>query len=68
MNLGLNDPDRPAKVFSGLDRLIDCKGGYAAGNGNAERFEDGLGLMLVNVHEVRSRLDIRGKHSRRGDR
>jgi hypothetical protein len=63
VDLGLDDPDRTAEGFSPLDGLIDRKGGKAAWNRNAELFEDGLGLMLVNVHEVRSRLEDRGKHS-----
>ncbi len=50
VDLRLHHEDGAAQVLRGLDRLFDRVGGEPARDGDAELFEDGLGLMLVDVH------------------
>src|SRR5437868_2133131 len=56
MDLRLHDQDRAARVFGKLARrrsgFLDRESGFAAWNGRAERAQNFLGLVLVDVHEV----------------
>jgi hypothetical protein len=51
VDLGFHDPHGAAEIGCGLDRVLHGEGGEAAWNSDAELFEDGLGLVFVNVHE-----------------
>ena len=50
VDLRLHDPDRAAQLAGGFDRFGDREGGIPARNRDTELGEDGLGLMLVDVH------------------
>jgi hypothetical protein len=54
MDLGLDDEHRAAELFGGLDGFIDREGGVSARDGDAELFENGFGLVFVNVHGARA--------------
>jgi hypothetical protein len=54
MDLGLHDEHRATELLGGLDGFIDGEGGEAARNGDAELFENGFGLVFVNVHGARA--------------
>ena len=43
---------RAAQLLGALHGLVDSEGGKPARNRDAELREDGLGLMLVDVHRV----------------
>ncbi|CAH1659504.1 hypothetical protein CHELA40_11740 [Chelatococcus asaccharovorans] len=50
VDLALHHPQRAAKLLGGGFGLIDRKNGPTSGNGGAEFLEDGLALVLVNIH------------------
>jgi hypothetical protein len=59
VDLGLHDEHRAAQLLRRRDRLVGGEGGLAAGHVHAERAQDGLGLVLVNVHG-RARGKLKG--------
>ena len=56
VDLRLDHPDRPVELFRRLHGLIDREGRIALRDGNAEGLQDGLGLVLVDVHGKRRPL------------
>ena len=52
VDLGLHDPDRAAELFGGLDGLLDAERRQALGDRHAERAQNLLGLIFVDIHAV----------------
>jgi hypothetical protein len=52
VDLALHDEDRRAERLGGLLGFFRGEGGKAAGNGDAEFGQYGLGLMLVDIHRA----------------
>ncbi len=54
VNLALHHIDRAAKLFRRRGRLIGAEGCKASRHGRAKFLKDGLGLVFVDIHEVRA--------------
>ena len=54
VDLRLDDPDRPAELLRGLDRLVDRERRNAARHRNAEAAKELLALVFVDLHVVSS--------------
>ena len=50
VDLRLDDPQWPGKLFRGLDRFLDAHRGIAGRDRHAELREQFFGLIFVDVH------------------
>ena len=52
MNLGLDNPNRSAKLLGSLNSLLNSEGWNSSGNGHAKLTQNVFALLFVNFHDV----------------